>query len=73
MKRAEFIKHFVTLRKRHYHSEVKAGRMRWSEAAMGMADAEADAIRSWRKGRATLSTMSVQELTPDDKIYDNTK
>lgn len=49
MKRAEFIKWFENHRRAHYRTQVEAGKMRASEAAMGMADVKADAIRSWRK------------------------
>ena len=49
MKRAEFMDHFVQARKRHYQNEIDAGRMRLSEAMMGMADAQKDAKALWRR------------------------
>lgn len=48
MKRSEFIQQFTDKRRAYYKLEVAAGRMRESEAAMGLADAKRDAIKLWR-------------------------
>jgi len=60
MTRAEFIQNFRERRDRHYREEVKNKRMRASEAAMGLADAEKDAIRLWRKHGKAYRQMTVK-------------
>jgi len=48
MKRSEFIAGFTHARKVGYRAQFLKGKLRPSEAAMGLADAKADAIRAWR-------------------------
>lgn len=62
MKRAEFIKGFVRSVEQHCDKEVKAKRMRPSEACMGIADAPERGKQVWRKHRKALITVSAAEF-----------
>lgn len=58
MKRAEFIEQFKRRRERSYKRAVRNGSMRLSEAVMGIAFAEDDARKLWRKLRREQNTTS---------------
>jgi hypothetical protein len=62
MTRKQFIKGFEAKRFASYRAEVKAGTMRDSEAAMGLACVHADAIQLWRKHRADYLRMKPEDL-----------
>jgi hypothetical protein len=62
MTKAIFITALVARRQKHYRSEIEAGRMRPSEAVMGMADAEKDAARLWRKHRKDYVRMEAGDV-----------
>lgn len=62
MSRAEFIEGFTKARRASYERELKAGRMRKSEAIMGLADAPKDAIGMWRRMRASLTSVSAADF-----------
>jgi len=62
MKRSEFIAGFVHARKISYYADVQKGELRPSEAAMGLADAQADAIRAWGNLSNEIRRMTPAEL-----------
>jgi len=62
MKRSEFIAGFIHARKVGYRAQFANGELRPSEAAMGLVDAEADALKSWRKLDAQVRAMPAREL-----------
>lgn len=64
MKKAEFIAGFTEQRRTSYKAEVKAGKMRPSEAAMGLASADQEAAKLWRKHSGAFRNVSAKELFP---------
>lgn len=61
MKKAEFVKMFTERRHKVYREQEAAGKMRVSEAVMGLAEAPAEAARLWRKHRRAWAPLTVEE------------
>lgn len=76
MKKAEFVSAFIARREAAYRLQVKAGLMRESEAAMGMADAPKDAAAFWKRHRATLAAQDASQyfyIPPHDPPFPGEK
>lgn len=62
MKRSEFVQQYAHARRVIYAKQIKAGELRPSEAAMGLADATADALRQWRNLSPGAKALPVAEF-----------